>query len=134
MKEVDCPSFSYNFFIKCYGFRKMAQQKFILFLLSLKKTITQLRINVFAKLLGLLQTPMNYNLEEFNQYIFGLDFVTNSTLANNSDNIQNPTIGTVNKETDARFMVNFMKSIEFAKILEKECESNEYFQFKNVRG
>jgi len=130
MKEVDCPSFSYNFFIKCYGFRKMAQQKFILFLLSLKKTITQLRINVFAKLLGLLQTPMNYNLEEFNQYIFGLDFVTNSTLANNSDNIQNPTIGTVNKETDARFMVNFMKSIEFAKILEKECESNEYFQFK----
>ena len=130
IKEMDCPSFTYNFFIKCYGFRKMAQQKFVLFVLSLKKTMTQLRINVFSKFLGLFHNPMNYNLEEFNQYILALDFITNFTLSSNSETIQSQGVVVANKETDSRFMVNFAKSIEFSKQLEKEGEGNEFTVFK----
>lgn len=130
IKEMDCPSFAYNFFIKCYGFRKMAQQKFVLFVLSLKKTMTQLRINVFSKFLGIFHSPMNYNLEEFNQYILALDFITNFTLSSNSETIQSQGVVAANKETDSRFMVNFAKSIEFSKQLEKEGEGNEFAVFK----
>lgn len=120
IKDIDCPSFLYNFFIKCYGFRKMAQQKFIIFLLSLKKYITQLRINIFSKFLGMLQTSMNYNLEEFNQYISGLDFIFYNSSSPNSEN-------------DSRFMVNFGRAWEFVKVtLEKDYENNnsEFYHFK----
>lgn len=137
IKEVDCPSFLYNFFIKCYGFRKMAQQKFIIFLLSLKKFNTQLRVNIFAKFLGLLQTSMNYTIEEFNQYISGLDFIFYNSGIQTNSNTQNlmPTstiVNPTNSENESRFMVNFVRVWEYVKIsFEKESEINaEFTTFK----
>lgn len=70
IKDIEFSTFVYNFFIKVYGFRKMAQQKFLLFSLTLRKYPTNFRINFFSKFLGLLDpTSANLSLENLNIYI-----------------------------------------------------------------
>ena len=81
---------------------------------------------------------MNFCIDEFNQYINGLEAIVNFNNVNNIANTTNSTstnssnLTTISNETDSRFMVNFLKTMEFTKnSLEKDCENNaEFYQFK----
>ena len=69
IKDIEFSTFVYNYFIKIYGFRKMAQQKFLLFSLTLRKYPSNFRINFFSKFLGLLD-PFSANLSLVNLNIY----------------------------------------------------------------
>ncbi|KAL4477527.1 hypothetical protein ABPG74_002677 [Tetrahymena malaccensis] len=77
-KEISCPNFSYIFLTKIFGLKKIVDQKFIIFILSLKRYMQIFRINMFARFLGILeQKSLNFTLDEFNKYIETLDYIQN---------------------------------------------------------
>lgn len=80
-KEIELANFAYNFYSSQYGVKKIADQKFLILVLSVKKYSQILRINVFSKFLGLSEGSLNYSNDEFNKYIEVLDFVTNISQA-----------------------------------------------------
>lgn len=78
VKEQECSNFTYYFLTKLYGFKKIVDQKYIIFILSVKKMSNVLRVNLFARFLGLLDgRSTNFSLDEFNKYIEVLNFVFN---------------------------------------------------------
>ncbi|EGR32460.1 hypothetical protein IMG5_082070, partial [Ichthyophthirius multifiliis] len=83
-KEIDCANFTYIFLSKLFGLKQIIDQKFIIFILSVKKNMQILRINQFANFI------FNQNsLSEFNQYIDIINFTENlCTVAKNIENIE----------------------------------------------
>lgn len=77
-KEISCSNFSYIFLTKIFGLKKIVDQKFIIFILSLKRYMQIFRVNMFARFLGILeQKSLNFTLDEFNKYIETLDYIQN---------------------------------------------------------
>lgn len=76
----DMASYTYNFMMGLFGFPKITEQKFIIFIFSLRKNIAYLRISQFAKFLGVFSKKNinnNYSLLELNHFIGALNYVTN---------------------------------------------------------
>ena len=72
--------FTYTIFLNNFGFAKIADQKFIIFVMSVKKYIQILRINTFAKFLGLFDDNSNYTLDELNKYTDVMEWTYKSNL------------------------------------------------------
>lgn len=76
LKDYEFSNFAYYFVTKLYGMKQIVDQKFIIFLLSIKKYITILRVNIFARFLCLLDNKTeNFTLVESNKYIEVLNYV-----------------------------------------------------------
>lgn len=120
-REEEFSCFTYNFFLNNFGFKKLAEQKFIVFILSLKKYLHIIRINLFARFLGLLNGAGNYNLDEFNKYIEALDFLNSSTLGHHI----------LNNESDPKHYTPFIRCLDYIKIFsENKLSQQEFLEFK----
>ena len=120
-REEEFCVFAYKVFSSNFGFRKIAEQKFIIFLLSVKKYLHIVRINLFARFMGLLQGPSNFTVDEFNKYLEGVEFINNSTLG----------INMVNIETDSKFYAPFLRGLEYLRYFsENKMGMEEYVEFK----
>lgn len=100
----DMATFTYSFMLSQYGFKKIADQKFLVFALSIKRNIQIFRINVFAKFLGLLDAVQNFPLEDLNKYIQVLDYVMNVSQVGQL--IQNA-------DGDHRFYIPYMRAVQY---------------------
>ena len=105
VKEQECSNFTYYFLTKLYGFKKIVDQKYIIFILSIKKYSNILRVNLFARFLGLLDgRNINFSLDEYNKYIEVLNFVFNIS-----------TVGLAPSpyDIDSRYLVPFIRVMAF---------------------
>lgn len=121
IKEEEFFVFVYKWFFNNFGFRKIAEQKYIIFVLSVKKYLHIVRINLFARFMTLLQGPSNFNLDEFNRYLEGIEFIHNSTLGS----------PIVNNETDSKMYAPFLRGLEYLRnFADNKMATEEYIEFK----
>ena len=121
LKEEEFFVFIYKYFLNNFGFRKIAEQKFIILILSVKKYMHIVRINLFARFMSLSQGSSNFNVDEFNRYLDGLDFITNSTMG----------IPVATSETDIKLYTPFLRALEFLRhFSENKIPTDEYVEFK----
>ena len=120
-KEEEFSNFSLRMFqSNMKGSQQVALENFVIFLLSLKKYLHIVRVNLFTKFLGLNDT-FKYNLDELNRYIDILEFINHSTLG--------ATI--FNAETDTRHYVPFLRVLDYVKFFaENKLAYEDYTQFK----
>ena len=120
-KDEEFPKFVYTWFLNNFGFKKIAEQKFIVFVLSVKKYLYIVRINLFARFMGLLDGSSNYSLEEFNKYLEAADYV-------NKLNLGAPI---QNNDTDSKHYIAYLKSADYMKFFaESKMLLEEYSEFR----
>jgi len=120
-REEEFCVFAYKNFLNTFGFRKIAEQKFIIFLLSVKKYLYILRINLFARFMTLIQGPSNFTNDEFNKYLECIEFINNSTLGTNI----------ANSDTDSKIYTPFLRGLEYLRhFSENKMNTDEYIEFK----
>lgn len=121
VKDEEFFVFAYKWFHNNFGFRKIAEQKYIIFLLSVKKYLHIVRINLFARFLSLLQGSSNFTADEFSKYLEGFELINNSTLG----------IPIVNSDTDSKYYVPFLRGLEYLRSFsENKMATDEYIEFK----
>ena len=69
INEEELPVFVLNVFINNFGFRNIAEQKFTIFIISMKKHLHIVKINVFGPFMSLLEVKANYTVDELNKYL-----------------------------------------------------------------
>jgi len=120
-KDEEFPKYVYTWFLNNFGFKKLAEQKFIIFVLSVKKYLYIVRINLFARFMGLLDGSSNYNLDEFNKYLEAMEYVSKLNLGSP---IQN-------NETDSKHFIPFLKGADYVKYFaENKINFEEYTEFR----
>lgn len=121
VKEEELNCFVYNLYLNNFGFKKIAEQKFIILVLSVKKYLHIVRINLFARFLGLLDGATNYTVDEFNKYVECMEFLNTNTL------------GTTifNADTDSKHYTPYTRFLEYLKFFsENKLGIEEYIEFK----
>jgi hypothetical protein len=104
IKEQNMASFGYTVLHSQFGLKKIADQKFIIFLLSLRKNQSYFRINMFSRFMHLGPMPTNYTVDELNKYLDALDFILNQS-----------NLGTsiVNTEVESKFYVPYIRAVQY---------------------
>ena len=103
IQEYDFLTFSYTYFL-CKSENNKLKEKFLIFILSLKKSISIFRIHMFSKFMNLFESGNNYSIEETNKYFEALDFIVNKS---------NIGFNFANDEKNSRFMIPFARSIQY---------------------
>ena len=98
----------YDFYIKSFGFISIAEPKLIAFLISLKNYAKKSRVCLFGKFLGL-DANEEYNTEELNKYIEGLEFLATSNMGHSL----------INSDMESEHLCTYIRGLEF---LKKFCE------------
>lgn len=120
-KDEEFPNFVYTWFLNNFGFKKIAEQKFIVFVLSVKKYLYVVRINLFARFMGLLDGISNHNLDEFTKYIEATEYIGKLNLGSP---IQNA-------DTDTKHYIPFLKGADYVKYFaETKMGIEEYAEFR----
>ena len=121
VKDEPFASFVYVWYTNTFSFKKLAEQKFIIFVLSLKKYLHYVRINLFARFMNLLDGSANFTLDEFNKYIEGLDFMNTSNLGFIHTNV----------DTDAKHYTPFLRGVEYVRLFsDNKMPMEEYIEFR----
>lgn len=103
-KQTAFANIVYNYFVGLFGLKKIADRRFIIFILSLKKNSNIFRVTMFSRLIGLFDDKTNYSLEELNKYIEALDFLANvSTMG----------VTITNSESDSKYYIPFMRALQY---------------------
>ncbi|EAR93904.2 F-box protein (macronuclear) [Tetrahymena thermophila SB210] len=103
-KDIEFSNFVYNFYSAQYGVKKIADQKFLILILSIKKYSQILRINMFSRFLGLQEGNMNFTTDELNKYIDVLDFINNVSQAGTNF---------TNNESEQKYLVPYIKAVHY---------------------
>ncbi|CAD8157084.1 unnamed protein product [Paramecium pentaurelia] len=77
LRDQDMASYIYNYFLQQFGYTKITEQRFLILILSIKKYLNIIRVNIFAKFLGLLEDKVNYTVEEQQKYLQAHEFIQN---------------------------------------------------------
>ena len=119
-KDEEFPSFVYNWFLNNFGFKRLAEQKFIIFVLSVKKYSYVVRINLFSRFMGL-DASANHTLEELFKYLEAIEYVTKLNLGSP---IQN-------NEMDTHHYIAYLKAVDYVKYFaETKMTFEEYTDFR----
>ncbi|CAD8105161.1 unnamed protein product [Paramecium primaurelia] len=104
IKEQDLASFVYSYFLSQFGIKKIAEQKFLILVVSVKHYKSIVRINNFAKFLNLFDTYVNFNLDELKRYLEAYDYITNVSQ-----------LGILNTDQDQelRYMVPYLRVVQY---------------------
>ena len=117
IKEHDFASYVYTFFLSLFGLKKIADKRFIILILSIKKQLSFFRVNIFARFLGLLEPNyLNYSIDELNKYLEALDFVINTSSMGTS---------IVNNESDSKFYIPYIRAVHYTGIFADTRMTNE---------
>ncbi|CAD8162817.1 unnamed protein product [Paramecium pentaurelia] len=103
-KDQDMASFVYSYFLQQFGIKKIAEQKFLILIVSVKHYKQIVRINNFAKFLGLFDDCVNYTIDEMKKYLESFDYVTNiSTLG----------VSIADQESEVRYFVPYVRAQQY---------------------
>lgn len=120
-KDEEFPNFVYTWFLNNFGFKKIAEQKFIVFVLSVKKYLYVVRINLFARFMGLLDGISNHNLDEFTKYLEATEYISKLNLGSPVQNT----------DTDTKHYIPFLKGADYVKYFaETKMGIEEYAEFR----
>ncbi|EAR96842.2 EF hand protein (macronuclear) [Tetrahymena thermophila SB210] len=109
-KDQEMPIFSFNKFLQIFGFKKVAENKYTQFLMSVIQYQSIFRVNMFTRLLTVnSDKKMNYSIDEMEKYFQAYEFIVNlSTMG-----VLNPS----HSETDSTFMVPHLKALDYIKVI-----------------
>ncbi|KAL4466832.1 hypothetical protein ABPG74_010429 [Tetrahymena malaccensis] len=109
-KDQEMPIFSFNKFLQIFGFKKVAENKYTQFLMSVIQYQSIFRVNMFTRLLTInSDKKMNYSIDEMEKYFQAYEFIVNLS-----------TMGVLNpqhSETDSTFMVPHLKALDYIKVI-----------------
>ena len=63
--------FAYNHFLGIYGMKKVAEQKYLVFLLSVKYYSGNFRVKTFGQIVNIMEDKINYTVDEVKKYLEG---------------------------------------------------------------
>ncbi|CAK94800.1 unnamed protein product (macronuclear) [Paramecium tetraurelia] len=121
LKDQDMASFIYNYYLKQFGYTKVTEQKFLILLISIQKNIAIVRVNVFAKFLGLLEESSNFSLEEQKKYLEALDLI--NSMSNYGTTIKN-------NEANTQQFVPYIRALAYLESLYYFKSQDKYIQLK----
>ncbi|CAD8139028.1 unnamed protein product [Paramecium pentaurelia] len=121
LKDQDMASFIYNYYLKQFGYTKVTEQKFLILLISIQKNIAIVRVNVFARFLGLLEDSSNFSLEEQKKYLEALDLINSMT--NYGTTIKN-------NEANSQQFVPYIRALAYLESLYYFKSQDKYIQLK----
>lgn len=76
-EHTNFAEFVYEIFLTSVGFANIADQKFLIFILSLDHYKDHFRVNMFCKFLGLIE-GQNYKMVDINKFVQGFKFLEQS--------------------------------------------------------
>lgn len=106
LREQGMGTFIYKQFINTYGFHKFGIQKYVKFIVSVKKHTNIGRVNTFAKLIGLLDGTRNFTSQQSRQFLHGLEFILTSATGG---------VGYLNPDHQKVHFVPFSRAMEYIK-------------------
>lgn len=116
--------FAFNKFMNNYGFKNVAEQKYIQFLLSVQNYLQINRVNFFARLMQLHTTDkFNYSNEETEKYFQAYEFI-----------VKVSQLGSLihNNDTDMKFIVPYLKVLDYIKTcLEQLLSADDIQEVRN---
>ncbi|CAK88359.1 unnamed protein product (macronuclear) [Paramecium tetraurelia] len=122
IKDQDMGSYIYNYYLQQFGFTKVTEQKYQVLLLSVKKNIKVIRINMFARFMGLLELNVNYTVEEQQKYLEAWDFM--NTQQNLGQSLKD-------NESEMKMYVPFVRALSYIGQLIFSPQNDELVQLKH---
>ena len=115
-KELEMQIFSFNIFLNRYGIKKVAERKFTEFVLTVRNYSQVFRISVFAKMINILDSKVNYTVDEMKKYLEGFEYLTE--ICNSGNNIPHD-------PADIKRYVPFLRGLEFIRVFSENKLSHE---------
>ena len=107
IREQEMEIFSFNTLLNRYGIKKVAEHKFTVFGLSILNYLHVFRVNLFARMMSLLDEQLNFSVDEMKKYIEGLDFLLN---------VCNSGQGVAFNDADVKRYVPYIRTLEYLKV------------------
>ncbi|CAK69301.1 unnamed protein product (macronuclear) [Paramecium tetraurelia] len=116
--EADMQIFVFNFFLNKYGFKHVAEKKYLQFLLSVIHFCQIFRVNLFARLLCLLHDEhLNFTQEESAFLLSGLEYIHSQTSLG---------VNIVQGDSESKFHVPYLRALDYIKMhLENKLTEDE---------
>ena len=122
IREQEMQIFVFNTMLNKYGIKKVAENKFTVLCLSIINYLHIFRINVFAKMMNLLDESLNYSVDEIKKYFEGMDFLMN---------ICNSGISISYNDYEIKKYVPYIRTLEYLKFFsENKMSSDELNEIK----
>jgi len=115
-KELEMQIFSFNIFLNRYGIKKVAERKFTEFVLTVRNYSQVFRISVFAKMINILDSKVNYTVDEMKKYLEGFEYLTE--ICTSGTNIPHD-------PADIKRYVPFLRGLEFIRVFSENKLSHE---------
>ena len=120
-REEQLSAFIYRNMQNTFGVRKIAEKKFIILILSLKKYSHVSRVHIFSRFLNIANNHSGYSTDELNIYTEALDFFQSNTIGTNIPS----------QEFDANHYIPFLRCLEYVKVFfEAKTTFEEYIEIK----
>jgi hypothetical protein len=74
-RETEMQIFAFASFLNRYGIKKVAERKYTEFLVSVKNYSQVFRINVFARMINILDEKLNYSVDEMKKYLEAFEYL-----------------------------------------------------------
>ncbi|CAD8062414.1 unnamed protein product [Paramecium sonneborni] len=104
LRDQDMSAYIYNYYLQQFGYTKVTEQRFMILVLSIKKYIQIVRVNMFAKFMNLLEEKSNYRVEELQRYLEALEYV---------QNIQNLGIAIKDNEQEQKHYIPYVRALAY---------------------
>ncbi|CAD8155780.1 unnamed protein product [Paramecium octaurelia] len=104
LRDQDMSAYIYNYYLQQFGYTKVTEQRFMILVLSVKKYIQIVRVNMFAKFMNLLEEKSNYRVEELQRYLEALEYV---------QNIQNLGITIKDNEQEQKHYIPYVRALAY---------------------
>ncbi|CAD8055296.1 unnamed protein product [Paramecium primaurelia] len=104
LRDQDMSAYIYNYYLQQFGYTKVTEQRFMILVLSIKKYVQIVRVNMFAKFMNLLEEKSNYRVEELQRYLEALEYV---------HNIQNLGIAIKDNEQEQKHYIPYVRALAY---------------------
>ena len=115
-KELEMQIFAFNIFLNRYGIKKVAERKFTEFVLTVKNYLHIFRINVFARLLNILDNKLSYSVDEMKKYLEGFEYLTEISTSGNT---------ILHEPSDLKRYVPYIRGLDFIRVFSENKLSHE---------
>ncbi|CAD8115280.1 unnamed protein product [Paramecium primaurelia] len=107
-KDLEMQIFVFNNFLNRYGFKNVAEKKYLQFLLSVIHFSSIFRVNVFARMIAILQDEhLNFSIEESSFFLQGYDFMCSESSLG---------VNVVQSESEQKFHVPYLRALDYMKV------------------
>ncbi|CAD8159644.1 unnamed protein product [Paramecium octaurelia] len=104
LRDQDMAAYIYNYYLQQFGYTKVTEQRFMILVLSIKKYVQIVRVNMFAKFMNILEEKSNYRVEELQRYLEALEYV---------HSIQNLGITIKDNEQEQKHYIPYVRALAY---------------------